>query len=86
MANSELNLALKIKADLNDALSKFKTLEKELQAGAAASQGLGKGAQAGAGGLDGLAKKADEANSKLGKTRAGVESISKQLAALKHRR
>ncbi|ANF70226.1 phage tail protein [[Haemophilus] ducreyi] len=83
MANSELNLALKIKADLNDALSKFKTLEKELQAGAAASQGLGKGAQTGAGGLDGLAKKADEATSKLGKTRAGVESISKQLAELK---
>lgn len=83
MANNNLTLALKIKADLNEALAKFKTLEKELQAGAAASQGLGKGAQAGAGGLDGLAKKADEATSKLGKTRAGVESISKQLAELK---
>ncbi len=29
MANNNLTLALKIKADLNEALAKFKTLEKD---------------------------------------------------------
>ncbi len=83
MANSELNLALKIKADLNEALSKFKQLEKELQANAKAGADLGNHAKAGAAGLGDLGKRADEATAKLGKTRAGVESISRQLADLK---
>ena len=77
-----LTLALKIKADLKNALSDFKTLERELQRTGAAGANLGKGAGVGGRGLDKLGKSADEATHKLGKTRAGVESISRQLERL----
>lgn len=83
MAESNLSLAIKIKADLNQALSKFKALEKELQANTAASRHLSAASQLGSDGLAKLAKTAEATTSKLGKTRAGIESISKQLADLK---
>ncbi|MFP4733607.1 tape measure protein [Pasteurella multocida] len=83
MANNNLTLALKIKADLNNALNNFKSLEKELQRTSKAGAQTGKQAQAGAAGLNALGKSADQTTGKLGKTRAGVESISKQLAVMK---
>lgn len=77
-----LTLALKIKADLNNALRNFKSLEAEMQRTSVAGKGLAEGAQAGAKGFNSLAKNADVVTNKLGKTRAGVESISKQLERL----
>lgn len=78
-----LTLALKIKADLENALTNFKAFEAELQRNKKAADGLGTSAKAGAAGIDELGKKADQATAKLGKTRAGIESISLQLARLK---
>lgn len=78
-----LTLALKIKADLEHALNNFKAFERELQRTGHASENVGKAAKVGAAGVDELGKKADQATAKLGKTRAGIESISTQLARLK---
>lgn len=78
-----LTLALKIKADLNNALRNFKSLEAEMQRTSVAGKGLADGAQTGAKGFNSLAKNADVVTNKLGKTRAGVESISVQLAKMK---
>ena len=77
-----LNLALKIKADLNNAVTNFKTLLNELQRTTTATNQLNQQSVRGAKGLDNLAASADNATGKIGKTRAGVESISKQLARL----
>ena len=77
-----LTLALKIKTDLKNALTDIKTLERELQQTSTAGAKLGQNAGTGAKGLDNLGKSADTATNKLGKTRAGVESISKQLERL----
>ena len=78
-----LTLALKIKADLEHALNNFKAFAHELQRTGHASENVGKAAKVGAAGVDELGKKADQATAKLGKTRAGIESISTQLARLK---
>ena len=78
-----LTLALKIKADLENALSNFKAFEGELQRNKKAAEGLGKSAKVGAVGIDELGKKADQTTAKLSKTHAGLESISTQLARLK---
>nr|DAU49415.1 MAG TPA: Tail tape measure [Caudoviricetes sp.] len=78
-----LTLALKIKADLENALNNFKAFAHELQRTGHASENVGKAAKVGAAGVDELGKKADQATAKLGKTRAGIESISTQLARLK---
>ena len=78
-----LTLALKIKADLEHALNNFKAFERELQRTGHASENVGKAAKVGAAGVDELGKKADQTTTKLGKTRAGIESISTQLARLK---
>ncbi|RDE91473.1 phage tail protein [Aggregatibacter aphrophilus] len=78
-----LTLALKIKANLENALSNFKAFESELQRNKKAAEGLGKSAKVGAVGIDDLGKKADQTTVKLSKTRAGLESISTQLARLK---
>ena len=78
-----LTLALKIKADLENALSNFKAFESEFQPNKKAAEGLGKSAKVGAVGIDDLGKKADQTTVKLSKTRAGLESISTQLARLK---
>lgn len=78
-----LTLALKIKADIENALSNFKAFEGELQRNKKAAEGLGKSAKVGAVGIDELGKKADQTTAKLSKTRAGLESISTQLARLK---
>lgn len=78
-----LTLALKIKADLENALSNFKAFKGELQRNKKAAEGLGKSAKVGAVGIDELGKKADQTTAKLSKTRAGLESISTQLARLK---
>ena len=78
-----LTLVLKIKADLENALSNFKAFEGELQRNKKAAEGLGKSAKVGAVGIDELGKKADQTTAKLSKTRAGLESISTQLARLK---
>ena len=77
-----LTLALKIKTDLKNALTDIKTLERELQQTSTAGAKLGQNAGTGAKGLDNLGKSADTATNKLGKTRASVESISKQLERL----
>ena len=77
-----LNLALKIKADLNNAVTNFKTLINELQRTTTATNQLSQKSTQSAKGLDNLAASADNATGKIGKTRAGVESISKQLARL----
>lgn len=77
-----LTLALKIKTDLKNALSDFKTLENELQRTGKAGAQLAQNSAVGAKGLDNLGRSADGVTHKLGKTRAGVESISKQLDRL----
>jgi len=77
-----LTLALKIKADLNNALNNFKALEAGMQRTSASAKGLGENAKAGSRGFDSLGNSAETAANKLGKTRAGVESISKQLERL----
>ncbi|HDR1101068.1 tape measure protein [Pasteurella multocida] len=79
-----LTLALKIKADLNNALSNFKALENELQRTGNATNKLGAQSAIGVKGLEGLGRQADSTTNKLGKTRAGVESISKQLASFRN--
>ncbi|SUB38194.1 Phage-related minor tail protein [Pasteurella multocida] len=79
-----LTLALKIKADLNNALSNFKALENELQRTGNSANKLGAQSAIGAKGLEGLGRQADSTTNKLGKTRAGVESISKQLASFRN--
>ncbi|HDR0690399.1 TPA: tape measure protein [Pasteurella multocida] len=79
---SNLTLALKIKADLNNALDNFKALEAELQRTGKSAGTLGAKSGIGAKGLDALGKQADNVTNKLGKTRAGIESISRQLARL----
>ncbi|GJJ80630.1 hypothetical protein PcPA57_13500 [Pasteurella canis] len=79
---SNLTLALKIKADLNNALDNFKALEAELQRTGKSAGALGAKGGIGAKGLDALGKQADNVTNKLGKTRAGIESISRQLARL----
>ncbi|HDR1278047.1 TPA: tape measure protein [Pasteurella multocida] len=81
---SNLTLALKIKADLNNALNNFKALENELQRTGKSAGALGAKSGIGAKGLDNLGKQADSVTNKLGKTRAGIESISRQLARLQH--
>ncbi|HDR1875366.1 TPA: tape measure protein [Pasteurella multocida] len=81
---SNLTLALKIKADLNNALNNFKALEAELQRTGKSAGALGAKSGIGAKGLDNLGKQADSVTNKLGKTRAGIESISRQLARLQH--
>ncbi|HDR1236370.1 TPA: tape measure protein [Pasteurella multocida] len=81
---SNLTLALKIKADLNNALNNFKALETELQRTGKSAGALGAKSGIGAKGLDNLGKQADSVTNKLGKTRAGIESISRQLARLQH--
>ena len=77
-----LTLALKIKADLNNALNNFKALEAGMQRTSASAKALGENAKAGSRGFDSLGNSAEAAANKLGKTRAGVESISKQLERL----
>lgn len=79
---SNLTLALKIKADLNNALHNFKALEAELQRTGKSAGALGAKSGIGAKGLDALGKQADNVTNKLGKTRAGIESISRQLSRL----
>ncbi|HHE3711686.1 TPA: tape measure protein [Pasteurella multocida] len=79
-----LTLALKIKADLNNALSNFKALENELQRTGNSANKLGAQSAIGTKGLEGLGRQADSTTNKLGKTRAGVESISKQLASFRN--
>ncbi|MGC6248282.1 tape measure protein [Bisgaard Taxon 45] len=79
---SNLTLALKIKADLNNALDNFKALEAELQRTGKSAGALGAKSGIGAKGLDALGKQADNVTNKLGKTRAGIESISRQLSRL----
>lgn len=77
-----LTLALKIKADLNQALTEIKALKNQLQQNNAANLQLSNSARQGAAGLTQLGASAEATTSKLGKTRAGVESISKQLQRL----
>ncbi|MGC6377224.1 tape measure protein [Bisgaard Taxon 45] len=79
-----LTLALKIKADLNNALSNFKALENELQRTGNATNKLGAQSEIGTKGLESFGRQADSTTNKLGKTRAGVESISKQLASFRN--
>nr|DAK12512.1 MAG TPA: Tail tape measure [Caudoviricetes sp.] len=78
-----LTLALTVKADLDRAVKNFKLLQAEMQRTATAGNTVGRDGRSGAQGLNELGKSADQATNKLGKTRAGVESISKQLALLK---
>uniref|UniRef100_UPI001E289CE2 tape measure protein n=1 Tax=Aggregatibacter actinomycetemcomitans TaxID=714 RepID=UPI001E289CE2 len=78
-----LTLALKVKADLDNAVRNFKLLQAEMQRTARAGNTVGQASRSGAQGLNALGNSADQATGKLGKTRAGVESISKQLAVLK---
>lgn len=78
-----LTLALTVKADLDRAVKNFKLLQAEMQRTATAGNTVGRDGRSGAQGLNELGKSADQAANKLGKTRAGVESISKQLALLK---
>ncbi|KOE63934.1 tape measure protein [Aggregatibacter actinomycetemcomitans] len=78
-----LTLALKVKADLDNAVRNFKLLEAEMQRTARAGNAVGRDSRSGAQGLNALGNSADQATGKLGKTRAGVESISKQLTVLK---
>ncbi|MBN6080081.1 tape measure protein [Aggregatibacter actinomycetemcomitans] len=78
-----LTLALKVKADLDNAVRNFKSLQAEMQRTARAGNTVGQASRGGAQGLNALGNSADQATGKLGKTRAGVESISKQLAVLK---
>jgi len=82
MADKNLTLALKIKADLGATLADIKSLEGELQRTGRASQQINRAPQARARGGGKHGKHAHKATSKLGKTRAGVESISKQLDRL----
>lgn len=77
-----LTLALKIKADLNQALTEIKALRNQLQQNSVANAQLATSAKQGASGLTQLGNRAEQASNKLGKTRAGVESISKQLQRL----
>ncbi|MBN6074308.1 tape measure protein [Aggregatibacter actinomycetemcomitans] len=78
-----LTLALKVKADLDNAVRNFKSLQAEMQRTARAGNTVGQASRGGAQGLNALGNSADQATGKLGKTRVGVESISKQLAVLK---
>ncbi|WNY75975.1 tape measure protein [Pasteurella multocida] len=80
--SNNLTLALKIKADLNQALTEIKTLKQQLQQNSAATIKFSSSIKQGAAGLTDLANNAEQATNKLGKTRAGVESISKQLQRL----
>ncbi|HDR1500600.1 TPA: tape measure protein, partial [Pasteurella multocida] len=66
------------------ALNNFKALETELQRTGKSAGALGAKSGIGAKGLDNLGKQADSVTNKLGKTRAGIESISRQLARLQH--
>lgn len=65
-----LTLALKIKADLENALSNFKAFEGELQRNQRRKAWV-KSTKVGAVGIDELGKKADQTTAKLSKTRAG---------------
>lgn len=79
-----LTLALKIKADLNQALTQIKSLEKQLQQNQATTAKFSHSIHQGAEDLTYFANHAEQAANKLGKTRAGVESISKQLATFRN--
>ncbi|QIM63712.1 phage tail protein [Pasteurellaceae bacterium Orientalotternb1] len=95
--SNNLKLALKIEADIKNAQQNLNALKAEMQGvnqtakgassafdkTAKSTEKVSQQAQAAAKGLNTLGNEAQQATSKLGKTRAGVESISTQLKSLK---
>lgn len=81
--SNDLTLALKIKADLEKAVKNVNRFTAELERTKNKSDSAGKQASTAGDNFRKLGNEAEKATSKLGKTRAGVESISKQLSAFK---
>ncbi|MDO4698291.1 MAG: tape measure protein [Pasteurellaceae bacterium] len=95
--SNNLKLALKIEADIKNAQQNLNALKAEMQGvnqtakgassafdkTAKSTEKVSQQAQAAAKGLNKLGDEAQQTTAKLGKTRAGVESISTQLKSLK---
>ncbi|MEC5319042.1 tape measure protein [Brenneria populi subsp. brevivirga] len=81
-SGSNLELTLRIQADLKNAQDGLRQIERGLKAGGNAAVGLGRNAQTAAAGLDTVQRSSNAATASLSKTRAGVESISTQLQRL----
>lgn len=82
MANNNLELQLKIQADLKDARKQIDGLADTVRRLSGNSSEAAKQATGASGGIKTLGRSADAASGSLGKTRAGVESISTQLGRL----
>ncbi|MGU9776196.1 tape measure protein [Salmonella enterica] len=82
MSGGNVELQLKIQADLKQAKKAVDDLDKSLVGLSTDGKQVSRSSQSAATGVDALARSASSANATLGKTRAGVESISTQLARL----
>lgn len=81
-AGSNIELKLRIEADLKSARQSLNALEKNLAAATAGGNRLATAGDAAAAGLNNAASSAKSANAAFSRTRAGVESISTQLSRL----
>jgi len=79
---SNIELKLRIQADLNSARQAIDDLEKRLVVTTASAKKLSNAGDAAAAGMDHAARSAKAADAAFSRTRAGVESISTQLARL----
>ncbi|EBC4877327.1 tape measure protein [Salmonella enterica] len=82
MSGGNVELQLKIQADLKQAKKAVDDLDGSLGNLARDGKSVSSSSQSAAAGVDTLSRSASVANATLGKTRAGVESISTQLSRL----
>lgn len=82
MAGGNLELQLKIQADLKQAKKAIDDLDKSLTSLSGETRQLSRNSKTAATGINSVSRAAGTATVSLGKTRAGVESISTQLARL----
>lgn len=83
MAGGNLELQLKIQADLKQAKKAIDDLDKSLTNLSGETRKLSRDSKTAATGISAVSRAAGTATASLGKTRAGVESISTQLARMR---
>ncbi|MGM1129870.1 MULTISPECIES: tape measure protein [Serratia] len=81
--NGNLELRLRIQADLKSAQASLKQLQSSLDSASQSGTRLGSAGGSAASGLDRVGGAADSANRKLDKTAANVDGLSNQLTRLK---
>jgi tape measure domain-containing protein len=81
--NGNLELRLRIQADLKNAQNSLKQFEDALSGASQSGAKLAQSGHAASGGLDQVGRSADSANQKLNKTESNIDAVGSQLARLK---